>query len=228
MDNINRNRCISPIYVKDEALHANFYRNGGKNSTTMENSTVKTDRRVLKTKRAIRKAMTQLMAEKDINEISVKEIAELAEINRKTFYNYYAGVYQVLDEIENEIVEYFAELIRSIDFNRALADPSIVFDTLYETVSSHMEFIDALFSSGRNASLVSKVINKLIEMTSDAAAENFKTDPEKTEIITRFIFAGEIAAYQAWLHSGRRIPIKEMSRTIETLCKKGLDGLLTE
>ena len=68
----------------------------------MENSNAKTDRRVLKTKRAIHKAMTQLVAEKDINDISVKEIADLADINRKTFYNYYTGVYQLVDEIDSD------------------------------------------------------------------------------------------------------------------------------
>lgn len=194
----------------------------------MENSNAKTDRRVLKTKRAIHKAMTQLAAEKDINDISVKEIADLADINRKTFYNYYTGVYQLVDEIENEIVDYFAELIKTIDFEQALADPSIVFYKLYNTFSNHVEFIDALFSSDSNSSLVSKVLNKLIEMTSDAAVEHFRSDPEKTEVITRFIFAGEIAAYQAWFHSDRKMPVKELSRTIEILCTKGLDGLLTE
>lgn len=194
----------------------------------MENSNTKTDRRVLKTKRAIHKAMTQLLAEKDINDISVKEIADLADINRKTFYNYYTGVYQLVDEIENEIVDYFAELIKTIDFEQALADPSIVFYKLYNTFSNHVEFIDALFSSNSNASLVSKVLNKLIEMTSDAAVEHFQSDPEKTEVITRFIFAGEIAAYQAWFRSDRKMPVKELSRTIEILCTKGLDGLLTE
>lgn len=194
----------------------------------MENSNTKTDRRVLKTKRAIHKAMTQLAAEKDINDISVKEIADLADINRKTFYNYYTGVYQLVDEIENEIVDYFAELIKTIDFEQALADPSIVFYKLYNTFSNHVEFIDALFSSNSNSSLVSKVLNKLIEMTSDAAVEHFQSDPEKTEVITRFIFAGEIAAYQAWFRSDRKMPVKELSRTIEILCTKGLDGLLTE
>ena len=99
-----------------------------------------------------------------------------------------------MDEIENEIVDYFAELIKTIDFEQALADPSIVFYKLYNTFSNHVEFIDALFSSDSNSSLVSKVLNKLIEMTSDAAVEHFRSDPEKTEVITRFIFAGEIAA----------------------------------
>ena len=50
------------------------------------------DRRVLKTKRAIRNAFAKLMVEKDINDITVMELSETADINRKTFYNYDSGV----------------------------------------------------------------------------------------------------------------------------------------
>lgn len=187
----------------------------------------KTDRRVIKTKKAIRKAMAQLMSEKDINDISVKDIADLADINRKTFYNYYTGVYQLVDEIENDIVAYFEELLKSTDLKQALANPSVIFDKLYETISKHIVFIDALFSSGGNSSLVSKVISKLIEMTRDAAVEQFRSDPEKTEVIIRFIFAGEIAVYQAWYHSDRKMPVKELSQTVETLFTGGLEKLIS-
>lgn len=194
----------------------------------MENSASKPDRRVVKTKRAIHRAMIQLLAEKDLNDISVKDIAELADINRKTFYNYYTGIYRLVDEIEDDIVAYFAGLIETTDFTQALADPSIIFEKLYETIRSNSELVVALFNSKSNYSLVSKVLNTLIDMTRDAAVEHFKTDPAKTEFIIRFIFAGEIAAYQDWYHSDRTVHIKELSRTIETLCKRGLDGLLKE
>lgn len=222
-----------PLLYNSHVNHEwGFYRvsnnNRIKEGRQMENNTIKTDRRVIKTKRAIHKAMTQLMTEKDINDISVTEIADLADINRKTFYNYYTGVYQLVDEIEDEIVGNFAELIKSIDFEAALADPSIIFDKLYATISDHFEFVDALFSSERNFSLSNKVLNTLIEMTSDAAVEHFRSDPEKTQIITRFIFAGEIATYQAWYHSGMKLPIKELSNTIEALCTKGCAGILAE
>ena len=58
----------------------------------MENKTKSVDRRVIKTKRAIRNAFAKLMVEKDINDITIIELAEAADINRKTFYNYYSGV----------------------------------------------------------------------------------------------------------------------------------------
>lgn len=194
----------------------------------MNTNEEKVDRRVLKTKKAIRKAMAQLMTEKELNEITVSDIANLADINRKTFYNYYTGVYQLVNEIEDEIVESFAGLLKTTDFEQALADPSIVFDKLYETISKHVEFVDALFGNIGPSSFVSKILNKLIDMTRDAAVDHFKSDPEKTEVIIRFIFAGEIAVYQDWYHSDRKMPIKELSQTVEALCTRGLDSMLAD
>lgn len=44
------------------------------------------DRRVRKTKRQLRKALMDLMAEKPVKSISVRELADRADINRGTFY----------------------------------------------------------------------------------------------------------------------------------------------
>lgn len=53
----------------------------------MENTAHKPDRRVARTKKAIKNAFAELMSEKEISEITVKDIAETADVNRKTFYN---------------------------------------------------------------------------------------------------------------------------------------------
>ncbi|MBQ1891706.1 MAG: TetR/AcrR family transcriptional regulator, partial [Firmicutes bacterium] len=72
------------------------------------------DRRVIKTKRAIKKAFFALLVEKDLNDISVTDISRIAEINRKTFYNYYTGVFQLVDELENEILSKLDATLKEI------------------------------------------------------------------------------------------------------------------
>lgn len=55
------------------------------------------DLRIKKTKRAIRSAFAELIKEKPMEKITVKEIAELAEINKTTFYAHYETVYDLVD-----------------------------------------------------------------------------------------------------------------------------------
>ena len=68
----------------------------------MEENIKKQDRRIIKSKKAIKKAFMSILATKDINDITIKNIADLADVDRKTVYNYYNGTYEILNEIENE------------------------------------------------------------------------------------------------------------------------------
>ena len=106
----------------------------------MKQSVNSADRRVIKTKRAIRLAFARLLSEKDINDITVSDIAGLAEINRKTFYNYYAGVYMIIDEIENDIVETFGTVLGEINYSDELKDPYSIFEKLTSIINTDMDF----------------------------------------------------------------------------------------
>ena len=63
------------------------------------------DRRVLRTKKNIRQAFLRLLAEKNISQITIKELSDLADINRKTFYMYYSNIEEILFELEDELVQ---------------------------------------------------------------------------------------------------------------------------
>ena len=58
------------------------------------------DRRVKKTKRQLRLALMELMCEKPQKHISVRELAERADINRGTFYIHYKDVSDLLQQLE--------------------------------------------------------------------------------------------------------------------------------
>ena len=81
------------------------------------------DRRVVKTKRAIKAAFAKLLTQKDINDITISDIAAEANINRKTFYNYYGGIYEVVGEIEDDIVRLIDKEVTGIGFQNSLQIP---------------------------------------------------------------------------------------------------------
>lgn len=68
----------------------------------------KENRRVQMTKRLITEAMTELCERGEpVARISVSELCDLAEVNRSTFYKYYAGPEELFHEIEEK---FFSEL----------------------------------------------------------------------------------------------------------------------
>lgn len=63
------------------------------------------DKRIMKTKLALREALLTITVQKNIREISVSELCAKARINRTTFYKYYSVPTDVLQEYVFEICE---------------------------------------------------------------------------------------------------------------------------
>lgn len=70
------------------------------------------DLRKERTKQSIRDAYTVLRKKKPIEKITVKEIADLALINKATFYRHYVDIYQLANEIEDEYIERIVDMIK--------------------------------------------------------------------------------------------------------------------
>ena len=62
------------------------------------------DRRVRKTRQQLRRCLAILLKEKKIQEITVREIMEMADLNRGTFYLHYRDVFDLLEQIEKELL----------------------------------------------------------------------------------------------------------------------------
>lgn len=76
------------------------------------------NRRIRMTRKLIRGALIELLQEKTIDKISVKEICARADVNRSTFYDHYEDIYALLGDMEAEFIsqipqEYASASIRA-------------------------------------------------------------------------------------------------------------------
>ena len=60
--------------------------------------THETDRRVRRTRAQLRRALTELLEEKDIRSVTVRELTERADVNRGTFYAHYSDIYDLVEQ----------------------------------------------------------------------------------------------------------------------------------
>ena len=79
----------------------------------------KKDRRIRKTENQLRAGLAKLMKEKNIREITVKELVEEVDINRSTFYLHYTDIYNMMSTIEEELMEDFRILLSFFSFTMA-------------------------------------------------------------------------------------------------------------
>ncbi|MBQ1436814.1 MAG: TetR/AcrR family transcriptional regulator, partial [Ruminococcus sp.] len=60
----------------------------------------KTDRRTLKTRKAIYEGLAELLAEKSLKNITVQELTDKIDIHRVTFYKHFRDIYDVYEQLE--------------------------------------------------------------------------------------------------------------------------------
>lgn len=185
------------------------------------------DKRVMKTRRAIHNAMTRLLTLKPIEEITVTELADAAEINRKTFYNYYNSVYMVAEEMEDEIVERFEETLRSIDFETLLKDPQTTFNTLARIIASDLDFYETILTNRNQVYFLQKIVTSLKERIMALYFDRNSKDFELQEYMLEYIISGLVSVYQKWFKSGRKTDMEELSKYISMLAVNGVKSILT-
>ena len=115
------------------------------------------DLRIERTQKNIREAFLRLRAKKPIEKITVKELSEMAYINKATFYLHYKDIYDLSDKIENDLLFKCISTISVEDF--FLEDGCL---SLFENFTSESELFTILFSGSRIDSSVRK-IDKLIK-----------------------------------------------------------------
>ena len=184
------------------------------------------DKRVMKTKRAIHSAMTRLLSVKPIEEITVTELSNAAEINRKTFYSYYNSVYMVAEEMEDEIVERFEDPLRRIDFETLLQDPQTTFNTLARIIASDLDFYETILTNRNQVYFLQKIITSLKERIMALYFDRNSKDFELQEYMLEYIISGLVSVYQKWFKSGRKTDMEELSKYISMLAVYGIKEVL--
>ncbi|MFB5265273.1 TetR/AcrR family transcriptional regulator [Paenibacillus enshidis] len=103
------------------------------------------DRRIIRTKEAITKAFLELFAEKNLEQITINDIADRANVNRGTVYLHYNDKYDLLDKL---IDDHLNQLIAFCDPS---GDTPIVSELLpvFLYIRDHFLFFGAMLSTTR-------------------------------------------------------------------------------
>lgn len=149
------------------------------------------DARTRYTKQAITKSFYQLLEDKPIEKITVKEICENAEINRATFYRYYDNQYNLMEIIEQEMLnEIKAEI------QKAAGSTAAIIRKMLELLYQHKD--EWLILMGNNAD--PRIVHKIYDFFFRLFESRYCTDKQKLHF--RFIVGGYSAVVEYWIKSG--------------------------
>ena len=152
------------------------------------------DLRQQKTKRSIINAFLRLRSKKPLEKITVRELSELAEIHKATFYLHYHDIYELSESLERELIE--SILAGISDPASFLTNTERFNEELYCLLISHESMLGILFSGSR-AGLLADMLEKHIKNYIFNFFPEYRDDPQKNIILT-YLIQGSYRAYMQY------------------------------
>lgn len=168
------------------------------------------DRRVKRTKRVLRECLFSLLETSTIDEITVKELTEKADVNRSTFYFYYKDINDMMMQIQSEIFEVF---------EKTVITPQASFVTVEDFTSYLLRFLSFckeygdickfVVSNDPNNFLSNKIKTSLLEHIPDSNKVFPESDPRR--YLTCFAVSAMWETVLQWMYDGMTVPAEEMA-----------------
>ena len=160
----------------------------------------------------------KLLTEKDFYKISIKEIAESSDVDRKTVYNYYKDVNLILEDIQKELVENFEKEIDHLTFDSG-EDGKIAFFLFSKLLSENMETYSLILKNDHSVLIdrITDFLKRKVRLIMDKSGAEVK----KIELAMEFLVAGIIAAYRSWFNSEYRLPLEVFTENLARLILVG-------
>lgn len=181
----------------------------------------KPDRRVRRTKTLLQKGLIGLMREKDIKDISVKELSDLADINRGTFYLHYSDIYDMLTQLEDELFcEFHSILDRTLNPESGVLSHRTAIREIFSFLERHKDLAQVMMGSHGDLAFVNRmknlVKNRIYSILSAKQAAG------SYPYIESFIVSGYIGVIEAWLNS----PAPPAPEEMEAICSRMVAGFI--
>lgn len=182
----------------------------------------KEDRRVRKTRQQIEQTLADLMLEKPVQEITVMELTERADINRGTFYLHYRDIYDLLSEMETSLLAELKETLNRQSTEDLKKDPSLKFVDMFRFLAEHRQLSYIVLNSYSEQSFLEAAKEALQESAFVTLTALY--GPGRQDLYDQFFtfgISGSIGLAQKWLQSGCQESPEEMGRMCNDFLELG-------
>lgn len=184
----------------------------------------KMDRRKKYTRMVLKNSLVKLLKEKPLSSITVKEICEIADINRSTFYAHYTDQFDLLNKIEEELIEEMNSYLSQYNFSKE--DESIhMTEKLLEYIVTKKDICQTLLNDNGDATFQIRVMTLAQRFLINNWKEENNVDDSVSEYLSTFIISGSIHVIRRWLDRGLDKSPKEMADIINNIINNGISIL---
>lgn len=175
----------------------------------------------LQTKNNLIDAFWELYCEKRIEKITVREIATKAGYNRSTFYEYFADVYDVLDQIEESLLPNIEDMPPLLVTPN---DSAVPIDSFIKLYSNSSKYYTVLLGDNGDPSFAGKIKNgikaKLLEQL------NEKETSLELDYALEYILSAMIGILTYWFKNNENIQKESLINLMyELMNSEGINKL---
>lgn len=186
----------------------------------------KIDRRVIRTKQQIRQALIELLSEKGEHSISVRELAQRANINRGTFYIHYKDTDDLVEQLVEEAVEKLLGVCKRHPPAQTPRESYPFLTDLFETLQSDSQLFTILLRTTGSHAYSRRICSVIQEnFLDDLLSVFYSADPKQRQIASGFIVSGCLHEALNWLECGMAESPDEMAYLTGRVIMHGIDAL---
>lgn len=178
------------------------------------------DRRVRYTKMVLKQALLELMLKEPIAKITVTDVCSLADVNRGTFYAHYRDVYDLLEQIQNEMIDEIQKAIPTKFYRGSLR---VMLSYIMNAVQDNREFCKVMFSDHGDKQFLAKLLNTAHnEALEQWRTANLDMSEAEMEQIYAFNAGGASRIIEDWVISDSSQSPEELAEFIEKISLYGI------
>ncbi len=173
-----------------------------------------TDLRIIKTRKALKDALVELMNTKGFDKVTVQNLTTTAMVSRTTFYLHYLDKYDLLDKLENDVMLEMQSIVSPfIEQAKSIESLSLLFNNIairiYTYIKDNEKFFKLILSEKGDPAFISKFYDTVqLIILSNFDVKYFKIPPHYAISIIVSIQTGLI---KAWLNTGMKETPEELA-----------------
>lgn len=171
------------------------------------------NQRVRLTKKLFKNSLIELLKESSIYNISVTELCNKAELNRSTFYKYYENIFDVMADIEYDIINEGGKCIKEIN-GKDINDIYKSVNDLLQNIKDNKDAYIAIINKENDSEFYKNMLQKVIEFFKYQTTILNINIEENENYIYSYIISGSAAIIKDWINSDFDRPSMEISRLI--------------
>jgi AcrR family transcriptional regulator len=188
------------------------------------------DRRVRRTRRLLREALLELVAEKGYDRVTVQDVIDRADLSRATFYAHFRDkddlLVSGLDELEERLRNAMAAFVDEGEgaSERALA----TVQALLEHVAAHRSLYRSS-SGGRAEALVNRHLRRRLTALArhhyqEIVDSRGWSPPVPVEATAEFVIGGFLGVLWWWLERDEPLPAERIVELLSLLVTPAIDA----